>query len=120
MNIPTPLHHHRNPKDRDSSGRSQAEHLQNLLPTARVVKAFNVLSAYTLSRGIRGSKEVRMRDLGGWERERGGDFKDRSINGKRGGGGRDWRRGRWKEREKGGSKTMIHSERSGGGGGLQK
>lgn len=48
----------RNPKDRDSSGRSQAEHLQNLLPTARVVKAFNVLSAYTLSRGIRGSKEV--------------------------------------------------------------
>ncbi|XP_042888264.1 metalloreductase STEAP4-like [Penaeus japonicus] len=48
----------RNPKDRDSSGRSQAEHLQNLIPTARVVKAFNVLSAYTLSRGIRGSKEV--------------------------------------------------------------
>lgn len=48
----------RNPRDRDSSGRSQAEHLQNLIPTARVVKAFNVLSAYTLSRGIRGSKEV--------------------------------------------------------------
>ncbi|XP_071514240.1 metalloreductase STEAP4-like [Panulirus ornatus] len=48
----------RNPKTRDPSQRSQAEHLQALVPTARVVKAFNVLSAYTLSRGIRGSKEV--------------------------------------------------------------
>lgn len=37
---------------------SQAEQLQALLPSARVVKAFNVLSAYALSRGNMGSKEV--------------------------------------------------------------
>ena len=39
--------------------RSQAEHLQTLLPDSPVVKAFNVLSAYALeSGGIQGSKEV--------------------------------------------------------------
>jgi len=38
---------------------SHAEHLQRLLPTSAVVKAFNVLSAYVLeSGGIQGSKEV--------------------------------------------------------------
>lgn len=48
----------RDPKKYDPADRSQAEHLQNLVPSARVVKAFNVLSAYTLARGTRGSKEV--------------------------------------------------------------
>ena len=39
--------------------RSQAEFLQNLIPKANVVKAFNVLSAYALETGgIQGSKEV--------------------------------------------------------------
>ena len=39
--------------------RSQAEQLQEEIPDARVVKAFNVLSAYTLENGgIQGSKEV--------------------------------------------------------------
>nr|WKR38872.1 STEAP-4-like protein [Scylla paramamosain] len=37
---------------------SQAEELQALVPAARVVKAFNVLSAYALTRGNMGSKEV--------------------------------------------------------------
>ncbi|XP_069180323.1 metalloreductase STEAP4-like isoform X2 [Procambarus clarkii] len=48
----------RDPKTYDPSERSQAEHLQMLVPSARVVKALNVLSAYTLSSGVRGSKEV--------------------------------------------------------------
>ena len=40
--------------------RSQAEYLQSLVPNALVVKAFNVLSAYSLeSGGLQGSKEVR-------------------------------------------------------------
>lgn len=37
---------------------SQAEQLQVMVPGARVVKAFNVLSAYALTRGNMGSKEV--------------------------------------------------------------
>ncbi len=38
---------------------SQAEYLQSLAPKAKVVKAFNVLSAYSLeSGGIQGSREV--------------------------------------------------------------
>ncbi len=38
---------------------SQAEYLQTLLPKAKVVKAFNVLSAYALETGgIQGSREV--------------------------------------------------------------
>lgn len=38
---------------------SQAEYLQSLLPKSAVVKAFNVLSAYSLeSSGLQGSKEV--------------------------------------------------------------
>lgn len=41
--------------------RSQAEFLQSLVPDAHVVKAFNVLSAYSLeSGGLQGSKEVVM------------------------------------------------------------
>ncbi|XP_042212141.1 metalloreductase STEAP4-like isoform X2 [Homarus americanus] len=48
----------RDPKTYNSTERSQAEHLQALVPSATVVKAFNVLSAYSLSKGIRGSKEV--------------------------------------------------------------
>ena len=39
--------------------RSQAEYLGQLFPMSRVVKAFNVLSAYALeSGGIQGSKQV--------------------------------------------------------------
>jgi len=41
--------------------RSQAEYLQSLLPESVVVKAFNVLSAYSLeSGGLQGSREVLM------------------------------------------------------------
>ena len=40
--------------------RSQAEQLARLLPQSSVVKAFNVLSAYSLeSGGLQGSKQVR-------------------------------------------------------------
>ena len=41
------------------SYRSNAEYLQGLVPDARVVKGFNVLSAYALENGgLQGSKEV--------------------------------------------------------------
>ncbi|KAB7495650.1 Metalloreductase STEAP4, partial [Armadillidium nasatum] len=39
--------------------RSNAEYLQGLIPEAKVVKGFNVLSAYALENGgLQGSKEV--------------------------------------------------------------
>ena len=39
---------------------SNAEYLQQLVPSARVVKALNILSAYSLETGgIQGSREVR-------------------------------------------------------------
>jgi len=48
----------RNTSKRSGSG-SQAEYLARLLPLSKVVKAFNVLSAYSLeSGGIQGSKQV--------------------------------------------------------------
>ena len=41
------------------SYRSNAEYLQELVPEARVVKGFNVLSAYALENGgLQGSKEA--------------------------------------------------------------
>jgi len=44
---------------RGADGVSQAEYLASLFPTATVVKAFNVLSAYSLeSGGLQGSKQV--------------------------------------------------------------
>ena len=43
--------------------RSNAERLQELVPSATVVKGFNLLSAYLLETGgIQGSKEVMYRD----------------------------------------------------------
>ena len=43
----------------DREGPSMAEHMQNLVPDAIVVKAMNTLSAYALSRGlVQGSKQV--------------------------------------------------------------
>jgi len=45
------------------SYRSNAEYLQGLVPEAKVVKGFNVLSAYALeSGGLQGSKEVGLSD----------------------------------------------------------
>ncbi|KAL7637625.1 UNVERIFIED_CONTAM: hypothetical protein RMT77_012354 [Armadillidium vulgare] len=47
------------PPNFDRNGKSMAEILQKQLPEASVVKAFNTLSAYALSRGlIQGSKQV--------------------------------------------------------------
>jgi len=42
-----------------TSERSQAEHLASILPRSKVVKSFNVLSAYSLENGgLQGSKQV--------------------------------------------------------------
>ncbi|KAK4320683.1 hypothetical protein Pmani_008465 [Petrolisthes manimaculis] len=48
----------RKPDKNDPNRHSQAEALQTLVPGAKVVKALNVLSAYALSHGSRGTKEV--------------------------------------------------------------
>jgi len=49
----------RNKVRRDESEESQAEMLARLLPFSRVVKSFNVLSAYSLENGgLQGSKQV--------------------------------------------------------------
>merc|ERR1711879_304345 len=49
----------RNKVRRAASEQSQAEHLAALLPFSRVVKSFNVLSAYSLENGgLQGSKQV--------------------------------------------------------------
>ncbi|KAK3866206.1 hypothetical protein Pcinc_028248 [Petrolisthes cinctipes] len=48
----------RKPDKNDPNRHSQAEALQTLVPGAKVVKALNVLSAYALSHGVRGTKEV--------------------------------------------------------------
>ena len=41
--------------------RSQAEYLANLFPDSKVVKGFNVLSAYALGSGtVQGSKQVQL------------------------------------------------------------
>jgi len=49
----------RNKVRRAASEQSQAEHLAGLLPFSRVVKSFNVLSAYSLENGgLQGSKQV--------------------------------------------------------------
>lgn len=48
----------RSPDKKAGHRRSQAEALQTLVPGAKVVKAMNVLSAYALSHGSRGTKEV--------------------------------------------------------------
>lgn len=54
------------------SYRSNAEYLQGLVQEAKVVKGFNVLSAYALENGgLQGSKEVGADRGRGRERDRG-------------------------------------------------